>query len=43
MNSGKKVNDKYSAIRFVTSWATKKEHVDEFLKDFENYVKNIIK
>lgn len=34
-----KVNDKYSAIRFVTSWATKKEHVDEFLKDFEELCK----
>ncbi len=29
-----KYDDNNSVIRFVTSWATKKEDVEEFIKDF---------
>jgi threonine aldolase len=30
-----KVDDKRSAVRFCTSWATRKEQVEELLKDIE--------
>ena len=29
-----KYDDTHSVIRFVTSWATKKENVEKFIKDF---------
>lgn len=31
----KKIDDKYSAVRFCTSWATKEEDVDKLIKDIE--------
>ena len=35
-----KVDEKYSAIRFCTSWATKTEAVEELLKDLKEYISN---
>ena len=32
-----KIDETQSAIRLVTSWATKKEDVLEFIKDLESY------
>ena len=34
-----KYDDTKSIVRFVTSWATKQEKIDEFLKDLEEYIK----
>ena len=34
-----KYDDNNSVIRFVTSWATKKENVEEFIKDFNEICK----
>lgn len=31
------VDESHSAVRFVTSWATKEEKVDEFLNDLRNF------
>ena len=36
--SAQKVDEKYSAIRFCTSWATKTEAVEELLKDLKEYI-----
>lgn len=36
-----KYDDKHSVIRFVTSWATKEENIDLFIKDFEENYKFI--
>lgn len=36
-----KYDDKHSVVRFVTSWATKEENVDLFIKDFEENYKFI--
>lgn len=33
-----KIDSKYSAVRLVTSWATKEEMVDEFIKDLKKLV-----
>lgn len=30
------IDDKHTAVRFVTSWATTKENVDTFIKDYKN-------
>ncbi|MDR3258711.1 MAG: low specificity L-threonine aldolase [Fusobacteriaceae bacterium] len=35
-----KVDEQHSIIRFVTSWATKKENIDEFLNDLKNLIEN---
>ena len=35
-----KFDENNSVIRFVTSWATKKENVEEFIKDFNEMCKN---
>lgn len=35
-----KYDENSSVIRFVTSWATKKENVEEFIKDFTEISKN---
>jgi threonine aldolase len=35
-----RVDDAHSAIRLVTSWATKEEKVDEFLKDLQHAKEN---
>ena len=32
-----KYDDSHSIVRFVTSWATKQEKVDEFIKDLEKF------
>lgn len=31
-----KVNEQYSAVRLVTSWATKREHVDDFIRFYQS-------
>ena len=31
-----KVDSNHTAVRFVTSWTTKEENVDEFIKDYKN-------
>lgn len=36
-----KFDDTHSVIRFVTSWATKKENVEEFIKDFDEICKKL--
>ena len=33
-----KYNDTHTVVRFVCSWATKQENIDEFIKDFESYL-----
>jgi threonine aldolase len=33
------IDKDYSAVRFVTSWATKKENVENFLNDLRTYLK----
>ncbi len=35
----KKIDENFSAVRLVTSWATKREDVLELIKDIENYKK----
>ena len=35
-----RVDNKHSAIRFCTSWATKTEAVEELLKDLKEYISN---
>ena len=37
----KKIDDKNSAIRLVTSWATKEEFVDQFIKDLKTKKSNL--
>ncbi|NME36630.1 MULTISPECIES: low specificity L-threonine aldolase [Fusobacterium] len=34
-----KYDENNTVVRFVTSWATKEENVDEFIKDFEEIIK----
>lgn len=36
-----KYDDTHSVVRFVTSWATKEENIDSFIKDFEENYKFI--
>ena len=36
-----KFDENHSVIRFVTSWATKKENVEEFIKDFDEICKKL--
>ena len=34
----KRVDESHTAIRFVTSWATKEEAVDQLIKDVKNLI-----
>lgn len=36
-----KVDETHSAVRFCTSWATKKENIEELIRDIKKYSENI--